>query len=146
MFLVDSNLLVYTHDQQSPFHQRAISFIKNKISQEGFAISPQNIFEATAILTDPKRAQQPLSSSQVNSVFAPYLDHPRIAILNINKSILQQALTLFKEPEKKGQFIFDTVLAATIVQQGLDGIYTANKKDFKQFGQNFKVVNPLEDR
>lgn len=145
MFLVDSNLLIYAHDRQSPFHKRAYSFVESKAAQEGFALSPQNIFEATAILTDSKRAQQPLSSSQVSAVFSPYFDHPRVVILNIDKDVVIQALSLFKETKKKSQFIFDTVLAASVIYQGLDGIYTANKKDFEQFSNYFEVVNPLED-
>jgi len=69
--LLDTNVLVYAADVTSPFHQDSRDLrdrgIKGEISLWVF---PQIFYEFFAIVTDPRRVQNP-RSQQIRRVFQP---------------------------------------------------------------------------
>lgn len=142
MWLVDSNILIYAHDESASNHAVAKDFISELVKTTGFALSPQIFFETTAILTDPKRVASPLDSKQVDGMWKQYMTHPKINILSIDSDVVQAFFALLQEYNVNGQKVFDVVLAATAIVHGLEGIYTNNTKDFEVF-KELKTRNPL---
>ncbi len=63
--LLDTNILVYAADETSPFHQDAKVLREKGINGEvSLCICPQVLSEYFAIITDPKRVNEPRTQKE----------------------------------------------------------------------------------
>ncbi len=63
--LLDTNILVYVADETSPFHQDAKVLREKGINGEvSLCICPQVLSEYFAIITDPKRVNEPRTQKE----------------------------------------------------------------------------------
>ncbi|MFQ6074813.1 MAG: type II toxin-antitoxin system VapC family toxin [Candidatus Bathyarchaeia archaeon] len=63
--LLDTNILVHSHNKASPHQKRASVVIRKAMQGEIEAyIAPQILYEFLAVVTDPKRVEHPLSSDE----------------------------------------------------------------------------------
>jgi predicted nucleic acid-binding protein len=134
--LVDTNILIYAINADSPKNKLAQRFLQENIHE--LEVSHQNIFEALRVLTHSKFSKPMKPENAQNSVMA-IVKECRIVIPNYKTHYL--ALEWIKEHELIGNKIFDAYLAATAVSNGIYAIATDNGKDFKKFGVT--VVNPF---
>lgn len=129
--LFDTNILVYAHNLDSPYHLKAISLVRAAI--EGVleaVLAQQNLLEFYAVITDPKRVSKPLSPKEASSLVKDYLNSP-FKIIFPDKETLKIAFS-FDEDSKGGE-IFDTFLVATMLSNNIKSIVTLNTKDFTPF-------------
>ena len=62
--LLDTNLLVYYHQQLSPFHGQAKAVLETGLRGEmPLCICPQVLMEFYAVITNPKRVTHPISNA-----------------------------------------------------------------------------------
>jgi len=113
MFAVDTNLLVYAHNADSAFHEPAKQFIGNALNSRD----------------DSGRFQVCIHRDT------------GVIILHPKTSQLDTLLTLFESVTTRKK-VFDIALAATLKDNGIEGLYTVNTKDFVGF-DFLDVVNPL---
>lgn len=135
--LIDTNILVYSVNLDSPKYKQAISFISENIGQ--LEISHQNILEAIRVLTHkkfshPKRLREALSS--VLSIAKS------CSIISPNTDTYYLVIELIKKYKMSGNRIFDAYLAATALSNGVTTIATDNTRDFKKF-KGIRLVNPF---
>ena len=52
--LVDTNILVYSHDNKSPNHRAAKLFLESGLEKSNLAVSIQNFLEYFSLVTNPK--------------------------------------------------------------------------------------------
>jgi predicted nucleic acid-binding protein len=134
--LVDTNILVYAINADSPKNKVAQAFLQEHVHE--LEISHQNIFEALRVLTHVKFSK-PMKPKDAQEAVMAIAEECRIIIPNYKTHHL--SLEWIKEHELLGNKIFDAYLAATAVSNGVYVIATDNGKDFERFGVT--VVNPF---
>lgn len=131
--LLDSNVLVYAHNEDSLLHSQALKLITGIIKGEIFGIlSSQNLLEFYSIITDKRRLTNPITPKLAIELVNQYLSSPFGIIypnLNTNKIMVE----LLKKNQVKDGQIFDVFLIATMLSNNINHIITANIKDFKKF-------------
>lgn len=143
MILFDTNLLVYVHNRASPNHKRAFELETQVLKGELVAsISAQNLLEFYATVTNPAKMEKPLTGEEANKVISDYFQSS-FKIIYPSQEALKLAFSLTKKKKLIGRRIFDIYLAATMIVNNVDTIYTNNEKHFRIF-KELKVVNPFK--
>lgn len=106
--LLDTNILIYAINIDSPKHKIAQKFIKdNKIELE---IAHQNILEAIRVLTH-KNFSRPMA---LNHALKAFLSIAKSClIVSLNQSSYYLAIELIKNYKLSGNRIFDAIVVAT---------------------------------
>ena len=60
--MVDTKILVYAHNQNSPFFDQARKFLADLVGRGGFSISELILFEFFLVITNGRKLESPLSS------------------------------------------------------------------------------------
>lgn len=141
--LFDSNILVYAHNLNSPFYQKAKE-LHEKVVFGGLAaaVSVQNLLEFYSIITDSKRIEKVVEPQIAQKHCLAYLE-AGFQIIYPKAGDFEMVTKLVSRTKIKGRKIFDVYLVATMLSNGIKTIYTANERDFEMFGQ-IKVVNPFK--
>ncbi len=146
MFAIDTNLLVYAHNEDFEFNEKASVFLE-KVLNERDEDGNLNVCIPTQVLTEfvnvitRHNIQSPLSLSEATGVIQDYLD-TGVTIINHKESQIHTFLALLTSVTTRKN-IFDVALVATLKDNGISGIYTVNVSDFKGF-DFLQVINPLE--
>lgn len=138
--LVDTNILIYAHDSDSPYHQLSVKIIEEKIEKKEICFSIQNFIEAYRIWT--QKLKSPISVKQAWDIFTFYLNY-QIPILFPTEKSMQILKKLSLKYRIEGVNIFDTQIVATMIEYGIMTLITANISDFKKY-KEIKTINPLE--
>lgn len=145
MYAVDTNLLVYAHNVDSVFHKPAKDFIENILNTRDdsghfqVCIPAQVLVEFINVITW-SRLESPLSLPNALRLVKQYRDSG-VIILHPKVSQLDTLLALFESVTTRKK-VFDIALVATLKDNGINGLYTVNTKDFVDF-DFLDVVNPL---
>lgn len=132
--LIDTNILVYSINKSSPFYTTARALVENEERRSNFVIAQQNLLELVSVLT--KRYRVPLyEASSSAHIFAKHFEI--IAPLGTT----WVTFTNLARQLKKHIPPFDIYLAATMLDNGIERIITANTRDFAGLG--LKQIIPL---
>ncbi len=142
--LLDTNILVYANNKDSPFHQTSQQLVEHALNGNIKAVlAVQNLVELYAIITDKKRVERPLSCDTAKRLIEFYESH--IVIIHQTQSTVRTLVKLIGIHKPSAQSIFDCFLAATMLDNNVHKIYTADAKHFEPF--NFiDVVNPFTEK
>lgn len=133
--LFDTNILVYAHNQDSPFHKKCLALITAVIEGRFRGIlAQQNLLEFYSIVTDKKRVTKPLTPFKALELLDNYLRLPFTIILPTDMTIQIFSLLSQKNKIKNGQ-AFDTYLVATMLSHKIKNILTVNVKDFEFYNE-----------
>lgn len=131
--LLDSNVLIYAHNQSSLLHNQALALIQSVIEGDiKGVLAQQNLLEFYSIITDQKRVTNPLSLKDAFGLVTLYLDSPFKVIYPTDETAAI-AFTLGCNLKFKDGKIFDAYLVATMFSNNINTIITANIKDFNKF-------------
>ena len=73
MILIDTNILIFAHNADSPHHKQAQQLMRDAMeSKFESCISQQNLLEFFSIITNPKRVEKPFSSKEALSLLENY--------------------------------------------------------------------------
>jgi len=73
MSFIDTNVLVYAADLSSPFHGRSVNLRQKGLSGDiALSLSPQILSELFAVLTHPKKVNNPLSQQEALAEIEKY--------------------------------------------------------------------------
>ena len=143
MISLDTNILVYSIDELSPFHNQAKSFLNKLVDDpKRLALTWQVLMELYAVVTSAGKRMK-ISSENAWKFVQSLLASGKVELIYPNNStykILNQILT-----KKKcvGSKVFDLFLAATLLSNDINILVTENTKDF--FGiSNFKAKSMNE--
>lgn len=145
MFAIDTNLLVYAHNTDSPVHLQAKTFLekvlneRDKDGQLSVCLPAQVLMEFVNVMSRQNVAH-PLTFATVLQIAQDYLD-TEITILNHRDTQITTFLNLCRKVTSRKK-VFDIALAATLQDHGITGLFTVNVGDFAEFGF-LQVVNPL---
>lgn len=137
--IIDSNILIYAHDTDSPFHKGSYQFIKQQAEKETICFTVQNLVEAYRIWT--QKLRKPISSKQAVDILNYYLNSD-IPVLYPTSQTTKIFTRLAIKYKIQGVHIFDTLIAALMVEKNISTIYTVNIRDFSSFAE-ITAINPL---
>ena len=137
LFLIDTNILVYASEKENNAKNQKAKELVNRCwkGEDTFAVSSQNLAEFVYVTT--RKAKLNLDEAKTFTGF----------IINFHgfKKIEYNADTVLSAIEIANEFktsFWDSLLAATMRENGIFNIYTENISDFKI--PWIKAVNPLK--
>jgi uncharacterized protein len=139
----DTNLLVYAHRGESPFHPRAKSLLSEAAEgTELWALPWPCLHEFLSIVTNPKIFKTPTPLDAALSQVQVWLSSPTVVTLAEDKEGYWEVLAdLARKGKLHGAKIHDARVAALALFHGVDELLTADR-DFSRFPE-LPTRNPL---
>ncbi len=141
MIGIDTNLLLYSLNPESAWHEAASEFLAETFSNERVVITDLVLVELYLLLRNPIVLKKPLSSTAAAKLVQSYLKHANVKRAE-NAPIMDQVWKWAAKPKLARRRIIDLRLALTLQHHGVTHFATANTKDFQNLGFQ-KVWNPL---
>ncbi len=141
--LLDTNILVHAYNKSSPNQKQASKIIKQALKSEIEAcLTAQVIYEFFAVVTNPKRAENPMDLDEAADLCLDLWECREIEKIMPTPLTPNEVFKLAKECKLTKGRIFDCIIAVTAKENKIDTIYTENISDFENY--NFiKVLNPF---
>lgn len=146
MLLFDTNVLVYAHDPISKNYKKALKLRRAALKGELKAcVSYQNIAELYSVLTNPVKLSKPYAPATAIELCELYMRSKNLLKIMPTEKTYSEALRLAGQVGATSVRIFDCLLVATALENGIDTIYTENAKDFGIF-KSIRAVNPFIEK
>ena len=145
MFSIDTNLLVYAHNKDSQYNEKAAAFLErilNERDEEGnlsVCLTAQVLMEFVNVITR-QNLEKPLTLSEAIKIVNDYLE-TGIQIITHRETQIKTFLDLLSSVTTRKK-VFDIAIVASLKDHGVSGFYTMNVADFREF-DFLEVVNPL---
>ena len=145
MIAVDTNLLVYAHREDSPFHLAADTCVaKCAEARAAWAIPLPCLHEFFAIVTHPRIYDPPTPAARALEQIDAWLESPSLVLLTEGDRHWTVLRELVSRARIAGPAVHDARIAAVCLQHGVRELWSADR-DFGRFAQ-LRVVNPLTAR
>jgi len=142
MIAVDTNVLVYSHRADNPFHIRAREVIEGlRSSSRSWAIPWPCLHEFVGIVTNPKIFKNPTSLEAGFASIDAWLAGGNLHLIGESEGYLEKLRKFASEAKLQGARIHDARIAALCLHHGVSELWTADR-DFSAF-QQVKTRNPL---
>jgi len=143
VFLVDTNLLVYAADADSPFHKRAVAWLgRQRPRPDAWYVTWPIVFEFLRVTTHPRGMPRPWKLDKAWSFISGLLASPGLSVLVPTDRHPQVAAAVFAElPFLAGNILHDAHTAILMREHGIRRICTRDT-DFHRF-PFLEVVDPL---
>lgn len=142
MIAVDTNILVYAHREDSPFHEHAVACVTALAEGAAtWAIPWPCVHEFLAIVTHRRIYTPPTPLSQALDQVDAWLDSPALALLAEPAAYWPALRGLLLSGNVTGPQTHDARIAAICRQHGIRELWTADR-DFSRFA-GLTTVNPL---
>ena len=141
--MVDTNILVYAHNQDSPYFNQARSVLTGLIDKGGFCLTSLILFEFFSVITNGRKIEAPLSPDTGLSIIDDMHESQLIHIMESHDDLgFFQWLRSYSDSTKRYQ-IYDASIGYIMFQNQISELYTNNTKGFKKF-DFIKAINPFE--
>ena len=145
MILVDANLLVYAHREDSVFHDAAFACVAQCAeARAAWAIPWPCLHEFFAIATHPRIYNPPTPTARALDQIDAWLESPSLVLLTEGDQHWPTLRELVSKARIAGAAIHDARIAALCVQHGVRELWSADR-DFGRY-TGLRVVNPLPAR
>lgn len=142
MIAIDTNLLVYAHREDSPFHERAYACIEQLAGgRAAWAIPWPCLHEFYAIATHPRIYAPPTPYERALDQIDAWLESPSLVLLSESGEHWPLLRSLVEASRIAGPQVHDARIAALCLRHGVRELWSADR-DFSRFPQLF-VTNPL---
>ncbi len=84
----------------------------------------------------------PLSAEEATRELEIYLSPSQLGLLAATPKVVHRLPNLIRRSKSRGAHVFDVLLVATMLEHGVDTIYTDNTSDFSIF-REIHAVNPF---
>jgi toxin-antitoxin system PIN domain toxin len=139
---VDTNILVYAHREESPFHETAFARVAELAEgMASWAIPWPCLHEFLAIVTHPRIYLPPTPLPQALDQVAAWLESPTLVVLAESAAHWSALRALLLNGHIVGPQIHDARVAALCRQHGVRKLWSADR-DFSRFA-GLAIVNPL---
>ena len=142
MIAVDTNLLVYAHREDSPFHDRAAACLSELAQgRSAWAIAWPCVHEFISIVTHPKIYRPPSPLGVALDQVDAWLESPTLHLLGEMPGYWQRLRVLLISGRITGPMVHDARIAALAIDHGVRELWSADR-DLGRFAP-LKVRNPL---
>jgi toxin-antitoxin system PIN domain toxin len=144
MIAFDTNLLVYAHRRDAPFHREAAAELRTAAEgAEPWAIPWPCVHEFLAIVTNPKIFRTATPLDQALDQVSEWMASPRLVLLGEERAGYWPILCRLAQVGRiRGAMIHDARVAALAILHGAEALWTSDR-DFGRFGE-LRVRNPLQ--
>ncbi|MGD9850206.1 MAG: type II toxin-antitoxin system VapC family toxin [Nitrospirales bacterium] len=142
MIAVDTNILVYAHREDSPWHEAAYQQLAGLA--EGirpWAVPWPCIHEFLAIVTHPRIFNPPTPLAIACDQIEAWLESPRVLVLSETNGYWPVFRQAVEDGKVQGPLVHDARVAALCLHHGIQELWTADR-DFSRF-PNLVPRNPL---
>lgn len=142
MIAFDTNILVYAHRKDSPFHLRAAQLVR--AAAEGFepwALLWPCLHEFVGVVTHPRIFRSPTEVDAALAQVEAWLASPTVVALGEAEGYWETLSRLARAGRVQGPKIHDARIAALAAYHAVDELWSADR-DFNRF-PTLKVRNPL---
>jgi toxin-antitoxin system PIN domain toxin len=142
MIALDTNILVYAHREDSPFHAAATScLLALGEGPSPWAIPWPCVHEFYTIVTHPRVYRPPTAPEKAIEMIDGLLDSPTLVLIGESQTHWREMRGLLSSGHIVGPNVHDARIAALCLQHGVRELWTADR-DYNRF-PTLKVVNPL---
>lgn len=140
---IDTNILVYASDANSPWYRKSNQALKNAINGGvPLFISPQVLREYLSVATRSVTHEKTIPWDKINKNHLRF--QRAFKVLPEDIATAQKLGELVQKYHVSGKQVHDANIVATILVHGIQSILTHNVDDFKRYSGLIKVV-PLEE-
>lgn len=134
MFVVDTNILLYTVDKDSPDHTCCRELMEAwRVQAMPWYVTWGIVYEFLRVVTHPRVMTRPFSSAQAWSFLDALFASPSFRVLTETDRHRHVAREVFSEiPGISGNLVFDAHTAILMRENGIKTIYTRDS-DFNRF-------------
>jgi toxin-antitoxin system PIN domain toxin len=133
LIALDTNLLVYSHRSDSPFHQIAKDLIEGlRENPSPWAIPWPCVHEFVSIVTHPKIFKQPTPLASAFASVDAWLTGGNLHLISESDGYLERLRQVSLAAHLKGPRIHDARIAAICLHHGVRELWTADR-DFSVF-------------
>jgi toxin-antitoxin system PIN domain toxin len=137
---VDTNLLLYAHREDAPWHQAATACLA-ELARGPWAIPWPCVHEFLAIATHPRVFDPPSPLDDALSAVESWLAVGTASVLREEEGYWEVLAALLRTSRVSGPKIHDARIAALCVQHAVTELWTADR-DFSRF-TGLSTRNPL---
>jgi len=142
MIAVDTNLLVYAHREDSPWHEEALAALTGLAnSGRPWAITWSAFHEFIAVVTHPKLYDPPTPLATALKTIEAWQSSSGLRMINEGPGYLDTFSSIAMSGKIKGPKTHDARIAATCLHHRVKTLWTADR-DFSAFPK-LKCENPL---
>ncbi len=139
--LVDANILLYSVDRDSPFHDRALSWMEAALNgPRRVGIPWMSIIAFTRIATNRRATNNALTPVEAWDAVTGWLDAPATWVPSPGRGHREILGQLLVAHDVRAGLVTDAVLAALCIEHGLEMI--SADSDFARFPE-IRWINPL---
>jgi uncharacterized protein len=140
---VDTNLLVYSVREDSPWHRPALRCIRELAEgSRAWAIPWPCIHEFLAIISSPKIYRPPMPTGQAAQQVENWMESPSLRLIGETTGYWAQLQHILRDSPVRGGAVHDARIAAICRAAGVTELWTADR-DFSRF-PGLVTRNPLE--
>jgi uncharacterized protein len=142
LIAIDTNLLVYAHREESPWHAEAYRIIEGLAEgTESWAIPWPCIHEFLAIVTHPRIFAPPTPLARALDQVEAWFDAPGLVVLSEGPEYWSSLRDFIVSGKVVGPMVHDARVAAICIHHGVRELWSADR-DFSRF-RALRVRNPL---
>lgn len=142
MIAVDTNILVYAHREDAPFHTVAVRRLTELAEgRSPWAVPWPCLHEFFAVITHPRIYDPPTPFDRALDTIDAWMEVPTLLLLSEAEDYWPQLRSLIAAGKVVGPRVHDARVAALCRQHGVRELWSADR-DFSRFAA-LKVVNPL---
>jgi len=136
--LIDTNILVYAYNtSEENKHIVAKGIVTEIWNKGGGVITLQNLSEFFVVVT--KKVEHPLSINDARIIINDIINSTKWLIIDRDDKILLKSIELV---ENTGIHLWDALIAACMLENGIGVIVTENENDFNKIN-GIQVINPF---
>ena len=136
IILVDTNIIVYAYEiEESLRKKKALEILEKCWKNEAvLALSNQNLAEFSFVALKKLK----LNAKTIKDIVKDISNFESFRKINYKRKTILSAIDISEEYKMS---FWDSLIAATMIENGILNIYTENSKDFKI--PSLKVINPF---
>ncbi len=142
MIAIDTNILVYAHREDSPWHGKALAVVTELASSGSpWAIPWPSVHEFLAIVTHPKIYDPPTPIATALATIEAWQASPGLRLLGEGPGYFERLAALATAGMIKGPKIHDARIASICLHHRVKKLWSADR-DFSSFPE-LTCENPL---
>jgi uncharacterized protein len=139
---IDTNLLVYAHRSDSPWHQAADAVVTELAEgSAAWAIPWPCLYEFYAVVTHPRIYQPPTPPDDAAIQIGCWLESPTLVLLHEGPDFWVALHAVLADAAVQGGAVHDARIAALCLHHGVKKLLSADR-DFSRFPR-LSTENPL---